>query len=85
MKSVIEFQKSRENNKKISVVTCYDYWSAKIISGTNIDAVLVGDSASMVMHGFDTTTSANLDMITSHVLAVSKGLKDKLLIADLDG
>ncbi len=83
MKSVIEFQKSRENNKKISVVTCYDYWSAKIISGTDIDAVLVGDSASMVMHGFDTTTSANLDMITSHVLAVSKGLKDKLLIADL--
>lgn len=83
MKSVIGFQQSRENNKKISVVTCYDYWSAKIISGTDIDAVLVGDSASMVMHGYDTTTSANLDMMTSHVLAVSKGLKDKLLIADL--
>lgn len=83
MKSVIEFQKFRENNKKISVITCYDYWSAKIINGTDIDAVLVGDSASMVMHGFDTTTSANMDMITSHVLAVSKGLKDKLLIADL--
>jgi len=83
MKSVIEFLKSRENNKKISVVTCYDYWSAKIISQTDIDAVLVGDSASMVMHGFDTTTSANLNMISSHVLAVSRGLKDKLLIADL--
>ncbi len=83
MKSVIEFQKSREGNQKISVVTCYDYWSAKIISKTDIDAVLVGDSASMVMHGFDTTTSANLDMITAHDLAVSKGLNHKLLIADL--
>jgi 3-methyl-2-oxobutanoate hydroxymethyltransferase len=83
MKSVTDFQKSRDNNKKISMVTCYDFWSAKIISRTNVDAVLVGDSASMVMHGYNTTTSANLDMITSHVHAVSKGLKDKLLIADL--
>jgi 3-methyl-2-oxobutanoate hydroxymethyltransferase len=83
MKNVIDFQKFRDNSKKISVVTCYDYWSAKIISETEIDAVLVGDSASMVMHGFETTTSANLDMITSHVLAVSKGLQNKLLIADL--
>ncbi len=65
------------------MVTCYDYWSARILSHTDIDAVLVGDSASMVMHGFETTTSANLSMITAHVLAVSRGLKDKLLIADL--
>ena len=83
MKSVIEFQKFRDSRRKISMVTCYDYWSARIISSTDIDAVLVGDSASMVMHGFETTTSANLDMIKSHVLAVNKGLKDKLLIADL--
>lgn len=83
MKNIIDFQKSHDSNSKISVVTCYDFWSAKIISQTDIDAVLVGDSASMVMHGFETTTNANLDMITSHVRAVNNGLKDKLLIADL--
>jgi 3-methyl-2-oxobutanoate hydroxymethyltransferase len=83
MKSIIDFQKSRDSSRKISVVTCYDFWSAKIINDSDIDAVLVGDSASMVMHGFESTTGADLDMMASHVLAVSRGLKDKLLIADM--
>ncbi|MEW5843422.1 MAG: 3-methyl-2-oxobutanoate hydroxymethyltransferase [Bacteroidota bacterium] len=83
MKTISEFQKMKNEKRKISVVTCYDYWSARIIDGTDIDAVLVGDSAAMVMHGFETTINAELEMMGYHVAAVKRGLKNKFLIADL--
>lgn len=83
MKTINEFKKLKSLGKKISMVTCYDYWSAKIIDESDIDAVLVGDSAAMVMHGFDTTINAEVEMMCYHTAAVKRGLKNKLLIADL--
>jgi len=65
------------------MVTCYDYWSAQIIEKTAVDAVLVGDSVSMVVHGFPSTVHADLDMMALHTAAVSRGIKSKLLISDL--
>lgn len=81
MKSVNEFKTKKENNEPISLVTCYDYWSACIIDETKIDAVLVGDSAAMVMHGFDTTINAEVDMMNYHIASVKRGI-NKFLIAD---
>ncbi|MDH7604233.1 MAG: 3-methyl-2-oxobutanoate hydroxymethyltransferase [Melioribacter sp.] len=83
MKTVNEFKKLKSQSKKISMVTCYDYWSAKIIDESDIDAVLVGDSAAMVMHGFETTINAEIEMMCYHTAAVKRGLKNKLLISDL--
>ncbi len=83
MTNISQFKKMQKNSSKISIVTCYDYWSAKIIAQTNIDAVLVGDSTAMVMHGYKTTTNANLAMMELHVAAVSKGLHNKFIIADM--
>ena len=83
MKTVNEFNKMKNEGKKISVVTCYDYWSACIIDESEIDAVLVGDSAAMVMHGFETTINAEVDMMVYHTAAVRRGLKNKFLIGDL--
>ncbi len=83
MKTVREFQKYNNEDKKISVVTCYDHWSALILDETDIDAVLVGDSAAMVMHGHETTVYADLDMMSFHVSAVKRGIKNKFLIADI--
>lgn len=83
MKNITEFQKYKNENKLISVITCYDYWSAKIINETDIDAVLVGDSAAMVMHGFDTTVNANMQMMVYHIEAVKRGVKNKLIIGDM--
>lgn len=80
MISIAEFRKSE---KPISLITCYDYTSACIISETNIDAVLVGDSTAMVMHGYETTVNANIDMMCFHVSAVRRGVNNKFLIADL--
>ena len=58
MKSVNDFMKMKKEEKKITMVTCYDFWSAEIIADSDIDAVLVGDSSAMVMHGFKTTVDA---------------------------
>ena len=75
--------RSREEDKKISMVTCYDFWSAQIIDNTNVDAVLVGDSTAMVMHGFENTINANIEMMAWHTSAVSRGIKNKLIISDM--
>ncbi|MCK9211487.1 MAG: 3-methyl-2-oxobutanoate hydroxymethyltransferase [Ignavibacteriaceae bacterium] len=83
MKTVQEFSSMKLAGKKISIVTCYDHWSALILEESDVDAVLVGDSAAMVMHGFETTINAELEMMRYHVAAVKRGLRNKFLIADL--
>jgi 3-methyl-2-oxobutanoate hydroxymethyltransferase len=65
------------------MVTCYDYTFARLLSKTAIDGILVGDSAAMVMHGHDSTLSANVDLIRLHTEAVARGAKDKFVIADM--
>jgi 3-methyl-2-oxobutanoate hydroxymethyltransferase len=81
--NILEFQERKKANKKITMVTCYDYWSAKIIAETPIDCILVGDTAAMVMHGFDTTLPATIDQMVVHTQAVVRGAKEKWIIADL--
>lgn len=83
MKYVNEFYQYKLDGKKISLVTCYDYTSAKIIGKSDVDTVLVGDSAAMVMHGFENTVHADLQMMCYHVRAVKKGVAGKVIIADL--
>ncbi|HLG32236.1 MAG TPA: 3-methyl-2-oxobutanoate hydroxymethyltransferase [Ignavibacteriaceae bacterium] len=83
MKSVKDFEKYKKDKKAISVITCYDYWTAKIIDETEVDAVLVGDSAAMVMHGFETTVNASMQMMCYHIEAVKRGIKNKLIIGDM--
>lgn len=76
-----DFIKSRET--PIKMITCYDYWSANIIAKTNIDSVLVGDSAAQIMHGARDTTGADIDMITTHIKAVKAGIDHKFIIGDM--
>jgi 3-methyl-2-oxobutanoate hydroxymethyltransferase len=83
MKNVLDFQKMKQQQKPIAMVTCYDYSFAKIIENTTIDCVLVGDSSAMVMHGHENTTAATVAMIATHTQAVARGLRNKFLIADL--
>jgi 3-methyl-2-oxobutanoate hydroxymethyltransferase len=83
MTNIHKFKKMWNDGSKISIVTCYDYWSAKIIDQSNIDAVLVGDSTAMVMHGYKTTTNADIEMMELHVAAVRKGINNKFIIGDM--
>lgn len=81
--SVLSFQQKKQAGKKTSVITCYDYSSAKIIADTEVDAILVGDSVAMIMHGFKDTISATVEMMCLHTAAVARGAGDKFIIADL--
>lgn len=83
MKSVLEFHRKKREKSPISLVTCYDYWTARIIESTPVDCVLVGDSLAMVMHGFSSTLHATVEMMALHTAAVARGAPGKLLIADM--
>ncbi|MDH3402487.1 MAG: 3-methyl-2-oxobutanoate hydroxymethyltransferase [Acidobacteriota bacterium] len=82
MKTVRDFARFRAAGRRISMVTCYDAWSARIIQASRIDCILVGDSAAMVMHGHDSTIPATVEMMAAHVAAVRRGAPDKLTIGD---
>jgi len=66
----------KHNNEKISILTSYDYTLARILDNAGIDAVLVGDSASNVFSGNETTLPITLDEIIYHTRAVVKGVHD---------
>jgi 3-methyl-2-oxobutanoate hydroxymethyltransferase len=81
--NVLDFDIFKKTKKKISMVTCYDFWSARIVAESNVDCVLVGDSLAMVMHGHTTTLKASLTMMCAHIEAVRKGAPKKFLVGDL--
>ena len=72
-----------ERNEKISVVTAYDYPTAKQVDIAGADVVLVGDSAGMVVHGYDTTLPLTLDEMLVHCRSVARGVQRALCIGDL--
>lgn len=81
--NVLDFYKMKQANEKITMMTCYDYTSARILAHTDIDCMLVGDSAAMTMHGYKDTIPATIDMMVYHVAAVRRGAPDKFIIGDL--
>jgi 3-methyl-2-oxobutanoate hydroxymethyltransferase len=81
--NLLDFKKRKNSSEKISMVTCYDAWSAKVIETSPIDCVLVGDSLAMVVHGFDSTLHATTEMMALHTAGVRRGLKTKFLVADM--
>ncbi|MCY3753136.1 MAG: 3-methyl-2-oxobutanoate hydroxymethyltransferase, partial [Alphaproteobacteria bacterium] len=78
--NVLDFSKRKAANHPISMVTCYDCWSARVLNDTEIDTLLVGDSLAMVMHGFDSTVHATVEMMALHVSAVRRGAPDKFVV-----
>jgi len=77
------FAQRKRDGQKITMVTCYDHWSAKIINDSDIDCILVGDSLAVVMHGFDSTVHATIEMMELHTAAVARGAPGKFIVADM--
>lgn len=75
--------KMKQEGEKISMLTAYDYTMAGIVDAAGIDVILVGDSASNVMAGFDTTVPMTLDHMIYHTSCVVRGVERALVIADL--
>jgi len=69
--------------EKISMLTAYDYSMARIYDDAKIDVLLVGDSASNVMHGYETTLPITLDQMISHAASVTRAVKRSLVVVDL--
>jgi 3-methyl-2-oxobutanoate hydroxymethyltransferase len=74
---------SMKNKEKISVITSYDYWSAKICDNAGIDILLVGDSGGMVMLGYDSTIPVNMKEMLMFTKAVATGTKRSLIVSDM--
>ncbi len=80
---VTDFLQAKSEGRRLSMITCYDYTFARLLSQTAIDGILVGDSAAMVMHGHPSTLSATISMMRLHTEAVVRGAGDKLVVADM--
>ena len=76
-------QAMKERNEKISMLTAYDFSLAKIVDDAGVDVILVGDSASNVMAGFDTTLPITLDQMIYHASSVIRAVKRALVVVDL--
>ena len=76
-------QEMKNNGEKISMLTAYDYTLAKIVDNAGIDVILVGDSASNVMAGHETTLPITLDNMIYHASSVVKAAKRSLVVIDL--
>ena len=83
MNNVLDFARFKAEARKISMVTAYDAWSARLIARSHVDAVLVGDSAAMVMHGYPTTLGATVRLMAAHTRAVAQAADGKFIVADL--
>ena len=76
-------QEMKEKGEKISMITAYDYSMARIIDAAGIDVILVGDSASNVMAGHETTLPITLDQMIYHASAVVRAVEKSLVVVDL--
>jgi len=80
VKSLVEM---KANKEKISMLTAYDYTMAKIVDAAGIDIILVGDSASNVMAGHETTLPITLDQMIYHASSVIRAIERCLVVVDL--
>lgn len=78
-----DFIRRKASAEKLSMLTCYDFWSAQVLNDSPVDSLLVGDSLSMVMHGYESTVYADVELMALHVKAVSRGAPNKFIIGDM--
>ena len=73
----------KQSGDKITMLTAYDYSTAKLIAESGINCILVGDSLGMVMLGYDSTLPVTMDDMLHHTKAVARGAKNSMVIADM--
>jgi 3-methyl-2-oxobutanoate hydroxymethyltransferase len=81
--TTLRLQEMKQSGEKIACLTAYDFLTARLLDRSGIDVLLVGDSASMVFAGNDTTLPMKMDEMLYHVKVVAKAVKRALLLADM--
>ena len=82
-KTATTFQRLKDNNEKIAMLTAYDYSTAKVLEEADIDGILVGDSLAMVALGHENTYNVTLEEMLIFVRAVARGAKDSFIVGDM--
>ncbi len=81
--TVVTFKEAKLKGEKLSMLTAYDYSMAKLMDNAGINGVLVGDSLGMVCLGYEDTISVTMEDMIHHTKAVSRGIKNALVVADM--
>ncbi|EFP2886299.1 3-methyl-2-oxobutanoate hydroxymethyltransferase [Listeria monocytogenes] len=83
MKKPVDFFAMKENGEKITMITAYDYPSAKNVEQAEADMILVGDSLGMVVLGYDSTVPVTMHDMIHHTKAVKRGASDTFIVTDM--
>lgn len=81
--TVVTFKKAKEEGKKLTMLTAYDYSFAKLMDEAGVNSILVGDSVGMVCLGYEDTLSVTMEDMIHHTAAVARGAKNALVIGDM--
>ncbi|MCR5082343.1 MAG: 3-methyl-2-oxobutanoate hydroxymethyltransferase [Parasporobacterium sp.] len=81
--TVLTFAQAKKEGTKISMLTAYDYSTAKLINDAGVNSILVGDSLGNVMLGYEDTISVTMEDMIHHARAVSRGAKDAMVVVDM--
>lgn len=81
--TIITFQNAKNDGQKLSMLTAYDYSTAKLFDEAEVNSILVGDSLGNVMLGYKDTISVTMEDMIHHGKAVSRGVKNALLVVDM--
>ena len=81
--TAVTFRDAKQKGEKLTMLTAYDYSTAKLIDEAGVNAILVGDSLGMVMLGYEDTLSVTMEDMIHHSAAVARGIKNTLLITDM--
>lgn len=81
--TAVTFRMAKEKNEKLTMLTAYDYSTAKIIDESGVNGILVGDSLGMVCLGYEDTLSVTMEDMIHHTRAVARGVKNTLVVADM--
>ena len=81
--TVVTFQQAKENGEKLTMLTAYDYSTAKLEDEAGVNSILVGDSLGNVMLGYEDTISVTMEDMIHHGAAVARGAKNALVIVDM--
>ncbi|RAC08000.1 3-methyl-2-oxobutanoate hydroxymethyltransferase, partial [Burkholderia multivorans] len=83
MKATTDFIKMKQKCEKITMITAYDYPSAKLVEQAGTDLILVGDSLGMVVLGYDSTVPVTMDDMIHHGKAVKRGAENTFIVIDM--
>ncbi len=81
--TVLTFQEAKQKGEKLSMLTAYDYSTAKLVDGAGVNSILVGDSLGNVVLGYEDTVSVTMEDMIHHGAAVARGTKNALLVIDM--